>query len=110
MSDPITETTVLNQPVHESRDEEKPRDHSPTKLWDLVLPGLKESPVQQYRVSQTGVLVMDQATQTATSLPSVVRAVRAASTAARPARVPDPATAAIARWAKLLVLLLQAQH
>ena len=90
--------------------ETEPIISSSRTLSNLTLPGLKESPFEHYRVSTRGVPVVDQGTQTYTSMfntpthlsvPDTRRSSRAVMSAAIRARSTDPATAAITKWAKL---------
>ena len=110
MTDP--DNSSLTPPLIETENVLEPTISSSRTLSSLTLPGLKESPFEQYRVSSGGVLVVDQGTQTATttsifgtparlSVPDTRRSSRAVMGAAVRARSADPATAAITKWARL---------
>lgn len=69
---------------------------------DLTLPGIKDSPVENFRVLASGVLVRDQAVQTKpSSTVELKRGSRVHTHILTRSRTQDPGTAAIARWAKL---------
>ena len=101
-SDQIEKEEEKEEEKEKEKEKEEQSAGSTPRITDLTLPGVKDSPVQHYRISHSGTLLVDQGTQT-TSLhtDSITRRVsRPVSVTPTNTRSNTQATAAIAKWAQ----------